>query len=246
MTYDSAGALERIRHRLNELDRSDVRIIAVSKTHGPEQIDELAGLGLRDFGENRFNEARDKFPEVRYNSSKDPLIYHHIGPLQSGFARNLPGLFHKVHGAASASALHTLMKAADRYAENLQDPGPLWPMEYLIQLRLTDEETKLGGMLESELRAMDNFPESPSLKFAGFMTMGPENQDPIQTREVFHRLRSIRDEILPLGELSMGMSGDWEIAVEEGATWIRLGSVLFGPRQGGPWKKDLQGTQQEP
>ena len=105
MEHSSQAALEEIRRSLMEMGRPDVTIVAVSKTHGPERIDELANLGLRDFGENRYNEARDQFPEVKYTDPVEPLIYHHFGPLQSGFARNLPGLFHRVHGASSISAL---------------------------------------------------------------------------------------------------------------------------------------------
>ncbi|MBI38305.1 MAG: YggS family pyridoxal phosphate-dependent enzyme [Leptospiraceae bacterium] len=238
MEHSSRTAIEEIRRSLIQMGREDVTIVAVSKTHGPERIDELAALGLRDFGENRYTEARDKFPEVKYNSPEDPLIYHHIGPLQSGFARNLPGLFQRVHGAASVSALEKLARAALKHASETTESPALWPMQYLIQIRLTGEDTKLGGMSPQEFLSLDTVPENEALKFRGFMTMGPENQDPMETREVFHRLRELRDECLPGGELSMGMSGDWQIAVEEGATIIRLGSVLFGHRKGEPWKKD--------
>ena len=239
MEHSSQAALEEMRRSLMEMGRPDITIVAVSKTHGPERIDELANLGLRDFGENRYNEARDKFPEVKYTDPVEPLIYHHIGPLQSGFARNLPGLFHRVHGASSISALEKLAKSALRYSQdNVDLPATQWPMQYLIQLRLTGEQSKLGGLSPEEFLSLDTLPENEALKFNGFMTMGPENQDPVETREVFHRLREMRDQCLPEGELSMGMSGDWKIAVEEGATLIRLGSVLFGPRKGAPWKKD--------
>ncbi|MBR32182.1 MAG: YggS family pyridoxal phosphate-dependent enzyme [Spirochaetaceae bacterium] len=238
MEHSSRTAIDEVRRSLKEMGREDVTVVAVSKTHGPERIDELAALGIRDFGENRFTEARDKFPEVRYRNESDPLIYHHIGPLQSGFARNLPGLFHRVHGASSISALEKLARAALKYAGETAVSSVLWPMEYLIQIRLTGEETKLGGMHPDEFLSLDTVPENEALQFRGFMTMGPESQDPIETREVFHRLRELRDKSLPGGELSMGMSGDWKIAVEEGATIIRLGSVLFGPRKGEPWKKD--------
>lgn len=238
MAYDSGGALREIQTALEKLDRPDVTIIAVSKTHPPLSIDGLAELGIRNFGENRYSEARDKFPEVRYNNPADPLIYHHIGPLQSGFARNLPGLFQWVHGASSVSSLEKLARAAMKYAQDHAEPSYLWPMKYLVQIRLTAEESKLGGMTEEEFLSLDSMPGNDAIQFRGFMTMGPESQDPVETREVFHRLRELRDRSLPEGELSMGMSGDWKIAVEEGATMIRLGSVLFGPRESGPWKKN--------
>ena len=184
---------------------------------------------MRDFGENRQNEARDKFPLVPVDDLVSELrpIYHHIGPLQSGASRQIPGLFDWVHGASSRSALEKLADACQRREAAVQ---------YLIQVRLTDEESKAGGMEPAAIRGQDRFVENDFLKLRGFMTMGPESQDPTETREVFARLRELRDEILPDGELSMGMSGDWEIAVEEGATMIRIGSALFGTRGPGPWK----------
>lgn len=235
-----------VRRRLAELGRPDVRLIAVSKTHGPERIAEFLNLGQRDFGESRQNEARDKFPLVRAEPGAPAPIYHHIGPLQSSGARQIPGLFHYVHGAGSLKAIQALAEAArrqaDREAEGTDgrslapvDPEH-WPLRYLIQIRLTDETSKVGGMLPEELRGLEALPEDECVRFAGLMTMGPGDQDPTATRETFHRLRELRDEILPGGELSMGMSGDWEIAVSEGATMIRLGTILFGPRRGAPWK----------
>ena len=231
--FDTGKSLAAIQARLRELNRPDTRIIAVSKTHGPERIEELLRHGQRDFGETRGNEGRDKFPLVKVDDIAEDArpIYHHIGPLQSGGARQLPGVFSWVHGASSLKAIRILGEAALR----ARDAGAP-PMNYLIQARLTDEETKAGGMPAAEIRALDEFPGNDALHFRGFMTMGPQDQDPGRTREVFHELRELRDELVPDGELSMGMSGDWEIAAAEGATMIRLGSVLFGRRGAGPWK----------
>jgi len=213
-----------------------IRIVAVSKTHGPEVISELLSCGHRDFGENRQNEAREKFPLVQLSGiSKEKLpVYHHIGPLQSGHARQIPGLFHWAHGVASMSALDTLHKALIKYYD--QNPDQKEPFHYLIQIDATNESTKLGGMSMEAFKNLNDIPQSQVLHFAGFMTMGPENQDAVQTREVFHMLRELRDTINPSLELSMGMSGDWKIALEEGATILRPGSILFGSRNGGPWK----------
>ncbi len=226
-----------IRERLLELGRPGVRIIAVSKTHGPERIREMLDAGLRDFGENRQNEARDKFPLVDVSAlNTDALpVYHHIGPLQSGAARQIPGLFHWVHGASSWSALKSLHKAVRKYADDDGDAN-FMPLRYLIQVDLTGEASKAGGMSIEEVRNADGFPGDDAMIFRGFMAMGPESQDAGRTREVFHQLRELRDEILPDGELSMGMSGDWELAVAEGSTMIRIGTALFGTRGDGPWK----------
>ena len=233
--------LNHIKSRLKELGRPDVRIIAVSKTHGPERIEEFLNLGQRDFGENRQNEARDKFPLVATLNAEAPTpIYHHIGPLQSGAARQIPGLFHYVHGASSLSAIKALAKAALAHRENTttSDGTSPTPIHYLIQILLTGEESKAGGMTQAEFLNLREIPENEALRFGGFMTMGPTGQDPAETREVFARLREFRNQVLPGGELSMGMSGDWEMAVEEGATMIRLGTILFGTRNAGPWKKE--------
>ena len=232
---ESSRRVANIRARLSALGRPDVRIIAVSKTHGPERISEMLAAGIRDFGENRQNEARDKFPLVSLAGLPPDArpIYHHIGPLQSGSARGMPGLFQYVHGVSALGAgspLETLMKAAERKLQ-----GPDESITYLIQVRLTDEKTKAGGMAAAEIQNLNIFPGNERVRFGGFMTMGPENQDPVQTREVFHELRELRNRIAPGAELSMGMSGDWELAVAEGATMIRIGTALFGSRGPGPW-----------
>lgn len=236
--------LNTIHNRLKELNRENVRIIAVTKTHPPTVIEDLLKAGCIDFGENRQNEARDKFPLVNLEGLPTDVlpVYHHIGPLQSGAARQIPGLFHYVHGASSISGIEALAKAAihheEKSGESLQREIQLdrWPIRYLIQVSLTDEDSKAGGMTPEELFGLNGFIENSALKMVGFMTMGPESQDPVETREVFHRMREIRDEIYPVGKLSMGMSGDWEIAVQEGADMIRLGTAIVGRRGGGPWK----------
>ncbi|MDH5656862.1 MAG: YggS family pyridoxal phosphate-dependent enzyme, partial [Spirochaetia bacterium] len=232
------SSLIHIKNRLIELGRPDVRIIAVSKTHPPESISKLLNEGQIDFGENRYAEARDKIPLIDVSGlSKDQYpIFHHIGPLQSGNARQIPSLFHYIHGVSSFKTLLIMGESALKIYEKVHKIDDRLPIKYLIQVNLTGEDAK-SGMTEKELLSMDRFYENEAVKFCGFMTMGPANQDPVFTREVFHHLRELRDRILPEGELSMGMSGDWEIAVSEGATMIRLGTILFGERKGGPWKK---------
>ncbi len=232
--------LVRVRQRIAALGRQNVRIIAVSKTHGPERITAFLKLGQRDFGESRQNEARDKIPLVLPEPGAPAPIFHHIGPLQSSGARQLPAFFTWVHGAGSVSAIEALAAAAAKrgHSHDLPVDPELWPMRYLVQVRLTADETKRGGMSPAELLNINKLPENDCLRFRGFMTMGPTGADLIETREVFHRLRVLRDEILPGGELSMGMSGDWEIALAEGATMIRLGTILFGNRDSGPWQKN--------
>ena len=224
-----------IKKRLREIGKEHIRIIAVSKTHPPSAISELLREGQRDFGENRFNEARDKIPLVDISGLSETTcpIYHHIGPLQSGNARQIPEIFDWIHGASSEKAINIL---ADSCIKKMEQNNLRFPLHYLIQVNLTGEATKTGGIPYEKLILMNRFIENEALKFSGFMTMGPSSGDPVETREVFHRLREIRDELLPGGELSMGMSGDWQIAAKEGATMVRLGSVLFGERKEKPWK----------
>ena len=231
----SCAPLETVHNRLAILGRPEVRVIAVSKTHGPERIRELMDCGQRDFGENRQNEAREKFPLVPIEDvpAGSHPIFHHIGPLQSGSARQIPQLFHWVHGVSSLKALSVLHSSA---AKQAQGDVAGRPLQYLIQVRLTNEASKAGGITPEELPVLlESRPTGTALSWVGFMTMGPESGEPRQAAAAFRALRVLRDKWLPDGELSMGMSGDWEIAVAEGATMIRLGTILFGAREGGPW-----------
>ncbi|MBL8020188.1 MAG: YggS family pyridoxal phosphate-dependent enzyme [Leptospirales bacterium] len=224
----SGPKLHALKTRLADLGHADVRLIAVSKTHPAAMVDELIRAGHRDFGENRVNEARDKFSNLDLTGVTPGLepIFHHIGPLQSGMARQVTALFHFVHGASSHSAIAALAKAcAARKVKEPHYPG----MHYLIQVDLTGEVSKLGGMNIEELLATPP-PSTDTLKFKGLMTMGPSDGDRERTRQVFRELRKIRDTSFPGSELSMGMSGDYEIALEEGSTMIRVGSLIFGSR----------------
>lgn len=228
MSEGPVAQLARIRARLADLGRPDVRIVAVTKTHGPDVIDLLLRAGHRDFGENRIAEARAKFERVSV-ADVEPL-YHYLGPLQSGQARQTAETFDFVHGVSSLTALESLQKECAK--RRRKDRAPLC---YLVQVRLTDEPGKLGGMTVEEVEASVPFPVNDACLFAGFMTMGPATGRAEDARPIFRRLRELRDQILPGGHLSMGMSGDWELAVEEGSTMVRIGTAIFGERHGGPW-----------
>lgn len=204
-------------------------MVVVTKTHGPEIIDRLLEAGHADFGENRVTEARMKFPLV--HSHPTTPVYHHIGPLQTGSARNLPGLFHWVQGVSSLSALKPLLRAARKHHQATGEG-----VRYLVQLNLTGESSKLGGMSYRDFAEIEaELPREPALEMRGFMTMGPTEADAGRTRQVFRQLREIRDRHFPRGELSMGMSDDWKIAVDEGATMLRIGTAITGTREGPPW-----------
>lgn len=225
---DPVRSLQSIRAELDSHGHQSVRIIVVTKTHGPEMIDLLLEAGHAEFGENRFAEARAKIPLVHSHATRP--VYHHIGPLQTGSARNLPGLFHWVQGVSSMSALKPLLRAARKHHQATGEG-----IRYLVQLNLTGESTKLGGMSYNDFLTIEaELPREPALEMRGFMTMGPTEPDAARTRQVFRELREIRDRHLPRGELSMGMSGDWPIAVDEGATMLRIGTAITGVRLG-PW-----------
>lgn len=225
--------IQRLEEILNYLESNNYKInklVVVTKTHSHDAIQLLYDYGHRDFGENKYQEARDKFPKVKVDPSR-PLITHHIGPLQSGNARNIPQVFDWVHGVGSFHALDILAKSALKKFQLTKKPT-----YYLIQLNLTGESSKLGGMPreyfeETFDKEPQKFLQNEGLIWKGFMTMGPSDGNPDVTRKVFRTLREIRDKYMPDGELSMGMSGDWNIALDEGATILRIGSAILGERK---------------
>ncbi len=223
-------SLEKIYDFITKHNYKIHKLVVVTKTHSEDLIQLLYDHGHRDFGENKYQEAKEKFPKVKINPN-DPFTGHHIGPLQTGNARKIPDVFTWVHGVGSFHALSELAKSAKKKFELLNIKT-----YYLIQLNLTKEHSKLGGMYIEEFElAFHNNPEQfiqhDGLIWQGFMTMGPSDGDPQKTREVFKQLRRIRDRYKPSGDLSMGMSGDWTIALEEGATILRIGSLITGERK---------------
>ena len=233
------NSLAKVTTRLQQLRRPQVLVVAVTKRRSPADFQALIDIGHKHLGENYLSEARNKVEQLFIHSKAKPNypILHHIGPLQSGQARQIARWFTWVHGISSLSALKALAKAALHHQEREQQSSNIgsqtythpWPIRYLIQIRLTNEDSKAGGMAVEEFRHLDSYPENQALRFSGLMAMGPQSQDPIETQEVFCQLRELRDTHATGGLLSMGMSGDWEIAVKEGADIIRLGRLLFKP-----------------
>ena len=235
-----AQNLERLHKHLRDLGKEGTRIVAVTKKQKASSIQSLLSLGHVDIGENRLAEFRTKYEELEsgYTSSLQP-IFHYLAPVQSGNARHLVRYFSCFHGVSSLSGLNSLLQNAEKQYDaqnsnlNLSKTGPAlrllkkeWPLKYFIQIRLTDEAQK-SGMRAEEFCALDSYPESPYLQCAGLMTMGPQSKDPVETREVFEKLRELRDLHAPGKLLSMGMSSDWQIAVQEGSDILRLGQELF-------------------
>lgn len=196
-----------------------VTIIAVTKTHGPEAVEAAWSAGVADVGENRVQEALGKMERVSV-----PVRWHLIGHLQ----RN------KAKAAARFALVHSLDSA--RLADALHDAGMREgrALEVLVQLNVSGEESKGGFALEEVPAEAERLTTLPGIRVAGVMTMAPLDAEEPVLRRVFAGAREARKLLVSAGhpayELSMGMSGDYEIAVEEGATMVRLGTVLFGAR----------------
>jgi PLP dependent protein len=197
-----------------------VRVVAVTKTHGVEAVRAACAAGLRDIGENRVQEALQK----QEAASEIPVEWHLIGTLQRNKARHAAGRFvliHSVDRADLASELDRRVAPGQRQA-------------VLIQVNCSDEPQK-GGVAPAELPGLlEQMRSLERLEVKGLMTMSALTDDTLEQRRTFRLLRELRDAAEQSGhrlpELSMGMSGDYEAAVEEGATMIRLGTVLFGER----------------
>lgn len=197
----------------------EVTLVAVTKTHGPEAVEAAWAAGVPDVGENRVQEAEAKMAVVTV-----PVRWHLIGHLQRNKARNALK-FALVHGVDSERLAVALQDAA------AQDGASL---EVLVQVNVSGEATK-GGIAPADVPALaDRLLGMPNLRVRGAMTMAPFDADERTLRSVFSGARDARRVLQAAGHpapwLSMGMSGDYEVAVEEGATHVRLGTVLFGSR----------------
>lgn len=207
----------------------DVELVAVSKTHPPEAIRDLLEAGQTVFGESRVQEARAKIPLLPGRAR-----WHFIGRLQKNKVRAALGHFELIH---SVDALE-LARQIDRVAEE-EGERP----RVLLEVNVAGEATKFGfspGDLRAEAEALGGLGR---LDIVGLMGMAPYADEAEFSRPYFVKLRELRDELRAIGgwalpELSMGMSGDYEVAVEEGATLVRVGSAIFGARRGKQWRPE--------
>ena len=204
-----------------------VRLVAVSKSHPPESLQEAVEAGVEIFGENRVQEARSKAPLLP-NSAR----WHFIGHLQANKVRQALPLFELLHGVDSLS----IAKDIDRVAAELG----LFP-KVLLEVNVAGEGTKFGFTPDALRRQIEDLLGLGRLEIVGLMAIPPLATDSEDSRQYFIRLRELRDEVqrearVILPELSMGMSGDFEVAIEEGATLVRVGSALFGERRGKQWR----------
>ena len=224
---DLSANLETIRqHIKTACDRADravdsVTLLAVSKTHPPETIREAANLGLLLFGENKVQEAKAKIP-----SCPGKLRWHFIGHLQSNKVRDAVQLFEMIQSVDSLSLAREINRRAAEAAKT---------MPVLLEVNVAGEASKFGYQPERLLTELRELNSLPRVAIHGLMAIPPYATDAEKSRPYFRRLREWKsqcEEILgaPLPELSMGMSGDFEVAIEEGATLVRIGTALFGPR----------------
>ncbi len=222
--------IDQIQRVIAKQKRKHVTIVAVSKNQPIEAILPFLKSGHKHFGENRFAEASNKYMDAKIKPSliEKKICLHYLGPVQSGNARQIPRLFQYVHSVGDWKNLRILEKIAQR--ERIKkDTFIEFPIQYFLQLNLANEKNKKNGFLKEELLQVDDFPSNDFIHFAGLMTMGVFD-DLIQTKEIFHKTKCLRDQIAPGKELSMGMSNDWKIALEYETNWLRIGTFLFGTR----------------
>jgi pyridoxal phosphate enzyme (YggS family) len=216
--------LAQVRTEIARLAPQPVTIVAVTKGFGADAVRAAVGAGLVDIGENRVQEAVEKQEELGAGSRESVARWHLIGHLQRNKAKLVPGRFEMVHSIDSLA----LATELDKRASGLR---------VLLQVNVAGESQKSGCTLEEARPLARQIAALGNLRLEGLMTLAPFTDDVDVQRRTFRDLRVLRDtlqkeERLWLPTLSMGMSGDYATAVAEGATVIRLGTVLFGPRKG--------------
>jgi pyridoxal phosphate enzyme (YggS family) len=225
---DLASNLTRIRERIAAAcaranrDPSSVTMLAVTKTQPPEIVSEAAQLGLTLFGENKVQEAKSKIPLC-----PGRLSWHMIGHLQSNKARDAVGMFAMIQSVDSLALAEELNKRAEHASKT---------MPTLLEVNIVGEASKFGYKPDQLLLEFDRLSALPRLEIHGLMTIPPWTPLPERVRPVFRKLRELKNECeqrigAPVPQLSMGMSGDFEVAIEEGATIVRIGTALFGERR---------------
>jgi len=205
-------------------DPSDVRLVAVSKTHPAEAVRQAWDAGLRDFGENKVQEAEGKIAAL--SDLRSTSRWHLIGHLQGNKVRKAAGLFDCVHSIDDSDIALRLDRAAGEAGRTVDG---------LVQVDLAAQAGKFGMAEEQLGPALERMRGCAALRVVGLMGFPPYEDVPERTRGFFARLRELRDTMAERGllqgrELSMGMSHDLEVAVEEGSTMVRIGTALFGER----------------
>ncbi len=202
----------------------EVKLLAATKTRTPDEIREAYEAGVRLFGENRVQEAREKIPQLKDLTGAQ---WHMIGHLQTNKVKYAVELFNCIETLDRKELVDELLKRMERKS--------IKEIDLLIEVKLSPEESKHGCPPERVEELLSYTLQFPQLNVLGFMTVPPYLENPEEVRPYFRELRQIRDRMEEVfnrkfPELSMGMSHDFPVAVEEGATIVRIGTVLFGPR----------------
>lgn len=221
--------LEYVENRISEAckragrDRSEVTLIAVSKTKPVSDIREAMACGITVFGENKVQEMRDKHNEIT-----EPLSWHMIGHLQANKVKYLPGVACMIHSVDNKKLANEIEKQASKHDI---------VMDVLVEVNMAHEDTKFGLSPDEAIDFVKEISVLPHLNIRGFMTIAPYTEDPESNRVYFRGLRELKDKVnelnipgVKMDTLSMGMTGDYEVAIEEGATFVRVGTGIFGER----------------
>ncbi len=204
-------------------DRQDVTLIAVSKTKPVSDIEEVMSAGIIDFGENKVQELKDKYEIL----PKD-LRWHMIGHLQRNKVKYLPGRAVMIHSVDSLSLAEEISKEYMKHGLTA---------DILLEVNVAGEESKFGLRIEDAADLAEQIARLPGIRIKGLMTIAPYTEDPESNRIYFRKLKQLSVDIneknidnVIMSELSMGMTGDYEVAIEEGATLVRVGTGIFGER----------------
>jgi pyridoxal phosphate enzyme (YggS family) len=229
-SMDLKKRLENVKDRINKTalkcgrDPESIHLVAVSKTIPANRVRDAIMAGVTTLGENYVQEARNKFNVL----GTFPVSWHFIGHLQSNKAKYAVRLFDLIHSVDSLKLARELNKQAKK-VNKIQD--------VLIQINISKEPSKSGSDIENAANLIKDIVLFENLTVKGFMTMPPFFNNPEKARPYFTALRNLRDQIqkdfpgVDLNELSMGMTGDFEVAIEEGATFVRIGTAIFGERR---------------
>ncbi len=204
-------------------DRSEVTLIAVSKTKPVSDIRQAMECGIRVFGENKVQEIKDKTTEIT-----EPLNWHMIGHLQANKVKYLPGRVCMIHSVDNKKLADEIEKQFAKADERI---------DVLIEVNMANEDTKFGLSKEEVPSFVKEISTLPHLNIRGLMTIAPYTEDPESNRVYFKGLKELMESInaldipgVKMDTLSMGMTGDYQVAIEEGATFVRVGTGIFGER----------------
>lgn len=228
---DIASSLEKISQKISEAakrsgrSRADITLIAVSKTVTADVAQEAIDAGATNLGESRIQEARRKFDII----GGEKICWHMIGPLQTNKAKYVPGLFNLVHSIDRAELIHELSRRAE-------SAGTV--VDCLIQVNVSGETQKSGCTPSDAANLLKIASKARGVKIKGLMTIPPFSDNPEDSRPVYNKLLKLRDDLnnigienISLSVISAGMTNDYEVAIEEGATMVRVGTGIFGARK---------------